>query len=643
MGDGTMKKAVTVLYAVIFSVTLLFSTLVTGVYALEDVKVPAVSIALGTGEVQLNGKIVDFEMPYSVDGVVLAPVDLIAEAFDVSYNISDDGNTLVISHPEVGITLENGSTLADVNEIPQTLSVAPEYKNDVFMVPLRFVCETFGAQIEYVAETGNVMVNMPSVEDEGSIIKGGIESAKIGDSKFSWSMENTSDLPVDDHRADGSYTRFVSEDYEKSIIVRVDELGEKYDFETDYYTRRYGISDNTLLYVSKDDSNPNKKTIRIKEKFYGFEDTYVVVTDKYYYEVVASCESDSKEQWETMSRIVSSFDTVFNKEDTHDLYKEKSSDKYELFESEELNLSLELPGFFDAENVSNYDNVLHFESEEEDNEYSGVTLYIYAKEDGIDAKKVAEIEHKFNLLYINEKISKVSENVTEANYENITGYEYDILCEGKYVKSYARNLYFEVGDYIYCLGITLELPNDKAKKQADYLLNSLKANPIEDEEFDKIIYNVPEFTGNTYICSGKDWQISLPEGYIGNVDSYYTSFSLGSGHLEINAEFNDTSIKSFSDIKALFDEFKELGNYYDKFEIIQPLRKVMIGNNQYFEMAFNFGDEDSMFEMCYTHFLATYRNGRAVVFGIECFEPTYSQKAIDDMYEIAKSLKFDKK
>lgn len=638
-----MKKVITVLLAVIISVTVIFSTMVTGTYAMEDIKAPLISIVLASGEVQLNDEIVDYETPYSVDGFVLVPADLIAGAFEVSYDISEDGDTLVFAHPEVNITLEIGSTLADVNEIPQTLSVAPEYKNDVFMVPLRFVCETFGAKIEYVAESVTVIVTMPQAEDEGSIIKGGIESAKIGDSKFSWSMENTTDLPVDDHDSDGSYTRFMSEDYGKTIIVRVEEVEEKYDFDVDYYTRRYEIKDNCLLYAAKDDTNPDKKTIRIKEKVYGFADTYVVVTDKYYYEIEAQCESESKEDWETMSRIVSSFDTVFNKEDTHDLYKEKSGDKYEPFESEELNLSLELPGFFDVDNFRDFDNGLYFESDDEDNTFSGVSLDIYAKEDGVDAKKVSEIEHKFSALYYNSKIAKVSETVSEAEYANITGYEYDILCEGKYVKNYVRSVYFEVGDFIYHLGISLDLPNDNAQKQADYICNSLKASPIEDEEFDKILYNVPEITGDTYTCRGKDWDITLPEGYIGTAGNYYSYFTLGSGDAEINAEFSDTSIKSFADIKAVFEEYKDFGNFYDKFEIIQPLRKVMVGKHQYLEMAFAFGDEESTADMNYIHFLATYRNGRPVVFGLECYEYNYSQKVIDDMYEMAKSLNFIKK
>ena len=95
------------------------------------------------------------------------------------------------------------------------------------------------------------------------------------------------------------------------------------------------------------------------------------------------------------------------------------------------------------------------------------------------------------------------------------------------------------------------------------------------------------------------------------------------------------------ELRRSFDEFKELESYFDNYEMVKPLSRRMIGKNQYFEFAFSIGFEESN-EVQYMHILSTYRNGRVISFSLMTYEETYSQKVLDDIYEMVKSLKFVK-
>ena len=95
------------------------------------------------------------------------------------------------------------------------------------------------------------------------------------------------------------------------------------------------------------------------------------------------------------------------------------------------------------------------------------------------------------------------------------------------------------------------------------------------------------------------------------------------------------------ELRRSFDEFEELESYFENYETVKPLSRRMIGKNQYFEFAFSVGFEESN-EVQHMHILSTYRNGRVVSFSLMTYEETYSQKVLDDIYEMVKSLKFVK-
>ena len=638
-----MKKRITTLISLIVCLALTLSSVGICGFAAEAKGEIIISFVLGENEIEILGEKKAFEAPYAVgSGIILVPSEVIAKAFDVSVMADDEKDGIVVlTHPEVEIVLEIGSILADVNGLAEIMPAAPEIKNNSLMIPLRYIAETYGAEVNYNSESSLITVSALAEEETGTIIEGGIESPRIGNSKYNWSIENASDMTVTNNRGNGTFTRLESDSFEKRISINVEDLKEDYDFERDYYNKRYSVEDK-LLYSMADDTDPSKRTIRIKEKTaLYYYDTYIIVTDKYYYYLEGFCITEAKDDIESISRIISSFDTVFNKEDTHDLYKEKSFGTYENFEDEKLKLSFDLPSYFENKNISNYDNALLFLSEEEGYENSQIYLNIYAKEEGFGASELANRNYEIASLYYNTDVVKVSDKVKEVKYENINGYEYDFECRGKYDDSYVRKLFFETGDFIYYLYIQLELSTPKVKSQADHICNSFKGEIIEDEEFDKVLYNVPGINDDTYLYKGDGWEIAIPKSYVVIGDEESADLSLISGAVNITVDLSDTSVKSMEELRRSFDEFKELESYFDNYEMVKPLSRRMIGKNQYFEFAFSIGFEESN-EVQYMHILSTYRNGRVISFSLMTYEETYSQKVLDDIYEMVKSLKFVK-
>ncbi|MDO4800181.1 MAG: copper amine oxidase N-terminal domain-containing protein, partial [Bacillota bacterium] len=56
------------------------------------------------------------------------------------------------------IVLQLGSNVAVVNGTPQTLEVVPFTQNNRTFVPLRFIAEALGCDVEWVGKTKNIII-----------------------------------------------------------------------------------------------------------------------------------------------------------------------------------------------------------------------------------------------------------------------------------------------------------------------------------------------------------------------------------------------------------------------------------------------------------------------------------------------------
>lgn len=96
--------------------------------------------------------------PFIEKGVTLVPIRFIAEAFGATVDYNGALQIININYKGVTIQLQVGSTLAFVDNVPRKLDVAPKIVSSRTFVPIRFISETFGADVQWDAATKTVTI-----------------------------------------------------------------------------------------------------------------------------------------------------------------------------------------------------------------------------------------------------------------------------------------------------------------------------------------------------------------------------------------------------------------------------------------------------------------------------------------------------
>ena len=110
--------------------------------------------------------------PYTVEGRTMVPVRIIGETFGADVQYIHEETKVVITLGDKTISMIIGEAVADVNGETVALDVPSVETNGRTLVPLRFVSETLGFDVKYVAITEQVLItNDPAVvEVNGSKI-----------------------------------------------------------------------------------------------------------------------------------------------------------------------------------------------------------------------------------------------------------------------------------------------------------------------------------------------------------------------------------------------------------------------------------------------------------------------------------------
>lgn len=96
--------------------------------------------------------------PYAVNGRRMVPVRIISESFGAQVDWNGETGEITIVKDDKTIILTLGNAVAKENGADVELDVAPEAFNGRTMVPLRFVSETLGMSVAYVASTGQIII-----------------------------------------------------------------------------------------------------------------------------------------------------------------------------------------------------------------------------------------------------------------------------------------------------------------------------------------------------------------------------------------------------------------------------------------------------------------------------------------------------
>jgi len=118
----------------------------------EEPTTITIELTVGSNTLKVSGEAVEMDVaPYLKDGRVMVPVRFLAEALGLSvdYDFSDPTNKIVTVHAVEDIVLTIGSNKALVGTQEVELDAVPEIVNSRTMVPVRFIAETLGFEVQW--------------------------------------------------------------------------------------------------------------------------------------------------------------------------------------------------------------------------------------------------------------------------------------------------------------------------------------------------------------------------------------------------------------------------------------------------------------------------------------------------------------
>ncbi|TEB07050.1 Chitinase A1 precursor [Pelotomaculum schinkii] len=112
--------------------------------------------------IKINGIEVTDRPFVKMDGIVMGPVRSVAEALDIQSYWNEATQQIVFTASDKNLALTVNSTSGTLNGSPVVLPVPPILYDDITMVPLQFVVETFGGTMEVIDGTVNVPTVFPA-------------------------------------------------------------------------------------------------------------------------------------------------------------------------------------------------------------------------------------------------------------------------------------------------------------------------------------------------------------------------------------------------------------------------------------------------------------------------------------------------
>ena len=101
-------------------------------------------------QVVLDGVVLTFDTaPVNIDGRTMVPMRVIFEALGADIHWDGEAGTVTATRDDLMVVAVIGETIMVVNGVATLMDVAPVIVNDRTLVPVRFISEAFGADVEW--------------------------------------------------------------------------------------------------------------------------------------------------------------------------------------------------------------------------------------------------------------------------------------------------------------------------------------------------------------------------------------------------------------------------------------------------------------------------------------------------------------
>ncbi|MGN0183362.1 MAG: copper amine oxidase N-terminal domain-containing protein [Candidatus Ornithomonoglobus sp.] len=598
----------------------------------ENMMIPAhVEIELKVGEsiISVNGEEIEVAAPYIVgEGVTLVPLRVITEAFGAEVEWDADTQSIALSYPDVDMLLRIGSKSVLVNTHTEELEEAAELHNGTTMVPLRFISETFGAEVEYDEDTQRITVIKTASEDGGTTLAGTTDKDYIGDSYYGWTMKNPKSFTMEDGSFDGSSAYFHGDD--GSISIYIEKYDEEQDARAEFNSILDYMSDSMLSIADMEDMGGGITKLHFRGKSsYGSErDVIEYVSGKKTYTVSASASSYGEEpDTEELFDITSSFSITDNNRDYYDI--SSIEDGKREFADEDYKLTVKLPAsWYDA----SYGKANVFSYYDNDNEAYNVTIGIYSVQGNVSAAVMAESDRRNNMYVLNPDISVVGDVVNE-DVNGTEAWQYTITCNGAGVSKYImRDIFFTLGDYVYNFSITAG-----SDAEINEILSGITAEELDSEETGTIIREADlgyesdiEFAGGKVTVS-KYWT---------NMGYYFSGlYERRSGAMLM--EETTASVKD-DEIEDKFTEYVEEAIADDNVTAVDEIKTETAGGRTIYSQTFKHESEGEDDMAAYATIYAFKESGKTHYIVYVRADVNYGSQLDGEVDGIVKSISYEK-
>lgn len=128
---------------------------------IKKVNEKKITLQIGSNLATVGSETIELEAaPFIEKGFTLVPLRFIAEAFGATLDYNSALQIINISYKATSISLQVGSTIAFVDNVrkEKDLEIAPVIVNGRTFVPIRFISETFGAEVLWDGTTKTVTI-----------------------------------------------------------------------------------------------------------------------------------------------------------------------------------------------------------------------------------------------------------------------------------------------------------------------------------------------------------------------------------------------------------------------------------------------------------------------------------------------------
>ncbi|MEM3385723.1 MAG: stalk domain-containing protein [Nitrososphaeria archaeon] len=124
----------------------------------------SIFLKIDVKQVLVNGNLLEIDVPpMIINGRTLVPLRFLSESFGAEVNYNDKTKTITIDYGKNKIILTVGKKVASVNGKTYSLDVAPVIYNGRTLVPIRFISEIFGADVVWDGTSKTIIITYPKI------------------------------------------------------------------------------------------------------------------------------------------------------------------------------------------------------------------------------------------------------------------------------------------------------------------------------------------------------------------------------------------------------------------------------------------------------------------------------------------------